>query len=315
MSESDEIAPEPKQEDLAPQQIGEVLAAARENKGWTIEQLAQKMNLTVSKLTDLEQGHFENLGAPIFVKGYIRSYCKLVQIDASELLTTLEPQTTKHAQARMQSFSRRTEKEAHDHKLMVFSYIVLAIIIGSSLFWFLQDSEETVTVPTQVETSKALVAPNAVDESSLQTSDLAAEQTSVAVQTGAQGASEGSIEPQQTSAPQNVDLQSEPAQPEQAAQSAQPDANEQEVALSAGEQRVVMRFSGECWAEVQDAKGKRLLYDIKRAGQVVELVGQAPFAVTLGKHDAVEITVNGEAVDISQFPKNRLAKFSLPLTE
>ena len=45
------------------------------------------------------------------------------------------------------------------------------------------------------------------------------------------------------------------------------------------------------------------------------LTGIAPFSVVLGKHDAVNITLNGEAVDLSAFPKNRLAKFKLPLAE
>ena len=43
--------------------------------------------------------------------------------------------------------------------------------------------------------------------------------------------------------------------------------------------------------------------------------GTPPFSVVLGKHDVVSITLNGEPIDISAFPKNRLAKFKLPLAE
>ena len=45
------------------------------------------------------------------------------------------------------------------------------------------------------------------------------------------------------------------------------------------------------------------------------VTGTPPFSVVLGKHQVVEITLNGEAIDISNFPKNRLAKFNLPLAE
>ena len=89
---------------------------------------------------------------------------------------------------------------------------------------------------------------------------------------------------------------------------------ELEEPLAAGEQEVEMRFTAQSWVEVNDAEGERLVYDIKEPGEHITLVGKAPFSVILGKHDVVAITVNGEAVDISHFPKNRLAKFTLPLT-
>ncbi|MGB1978361.1 MAG: DUF4115 domain-containing protein, partial [Pseudoalteromonas tetraodonis] len=56
-------------------------------------------------------------------------------------------------------------------------------------------------------------------------------------------------------------------------------------------------------------------FGVKKAGYEMTLTGVAPFSVVLGKHDVVRITLNGEPVDISAFPKNRLAKFKLPLAE
>lgn len=41
----------------------------------------------------------------------------------------------------------------------------------------------------------------------------------------------------------------------------------------------------------------------KKAGYEMTLTGIAPFSVVLGKHDAVNITLNGETVDSSAFPK------------
>ncbi|MEM0515539.1 RodZ domain-containing protein [Pseudoalteromonas sp. YIC-827] len=310
MSDSGEVAQQG-EEGSAAIAIGKQLAGAREQQGLSQEQLARKLNLTVRKLDDLEQGRFARLGATIFVRGYIKAYCKVLALDSAPLLAAIEPEPQAQEQASMQSFSRRTEKEAHDNRLMLFSYAILAIILGSSLFWWWQDSDEPVVESTPL-VADIVAAP--APESEQQ--DLVDESLESLQKQESEQAQQ--LNPQQgiTESSDKVD---NPQLNQDIAQVDQVDTGEQmlpqEAPLAAGEQRVVMRFSGECWVEVQDAKGKRLAYDIKQAGQELELVGLAPFAVTLGKHDVVSISVNGQAVDISHFPQNRLAKFSLPLTE
>ncbi|WP_105214667.1 RodZ domain-containing protein [Pseudoalteromonas sp. T1lg22] len=313
MSDSGEVAQQAEEESAAIA-IGKQLAGAREQQGLSQEQLARKLNLTVRKLDDLEQGRFAGLGATIFVRGYIKAYCKVLALDSAPLLAAIKPEPQAQEQASMQSFSRRTEKEAHDNRLMLFSYAILAIILGSSLFWWWQDSDEQVVETTPL------------------AADIVAAPAPEPEQPGLIDAGPGTL--QESEQAQQVNPQQGVAELPDKVDNLQPNlgvvqidkgetAEEMppeevplaEAPLAAGEQRVIMRFSGECWVEVQDAKGKRLAYDIKQAGQELELVGLAPFAVTLGKHDVVSVSVNGEAVDISHFPPNRLAKFSLPLTE
>lgn len=321
MNESEETTPEQNNEGVSPTEIGKALTQARERCELTQEQLAKKLNLTMRKLGDLENGEFDKLGAPIFVRGYIKAYCKVVGIDPSELLQAYEPKQETNTQASMQSFSKRTEKEAHDNRLMLFSYIIIAIIIGSSLYWLWQNSDSSVeqsstsnaaSVAEMSRASKLEEQPQSRDEAQ---QDLNQAQNSESLSESLQQQPEAADSSAQLddTMPSGVDAQATQPTIQQVARSKPSEVLSEP--LAPGEQKVIMRFSGECWVEVQDAKGKRLAYDIKRAGQAIELIGVAPFAVTLGKHDVVEITLNGNAVDISQFPKNRLAKFSLPLTE
>jgi len=78
---------------------------------------------------------------------------------------------------------------------------------------------------------------------------------------------------------------------------------------------IFMMFNDESWVEIHDANDEKIAFGVKKAGYEMTLTGVAPFSVVLGKHDVVSITLNGEPVDISAFPKNRLAKFKLPLAE
>jgi cytoskeleton protein RodZ len=51
---------------------------------------------------------------------------------------------------------------------------------------------------------------------------------------------------------------------------------------------------------VKDNNNYQLVYDLLRAGESVELLGEAPFSVFLGNGNGVEIRFNDEAVDVSR---------------
>ncbi|MGL5336957.1 MAG: cytoskeleton protein RodZ [Enterovibrio sp.] len=76
-----------------------------------------------------------------------------------------------------------------------------------------------------------------------------------------------------------------------------------------------MSFVADCWVDIVDAKGKKLLTGIKSRGDVVELNGQPPIKVVLGAPAAVRLTYKGKLVDLSQYPPKRVARLSLPMSE
>lgn len=309
-----------------PPSIGQQLRQAREAAGMSLLDVAQSLNLTRQQITHLEQDEFDALGPIIFTKGYIRSYCKLFSLDESRLLAPLSTEQHAEPTANMQSFSKRTEKEANDSRLMLVSYLIVAVVIGLSVWWWWQNSAEN-SVKSSAENNTA--AQNALALPSVSEPNPASaeqnqnnEQQNPIQQSAEQENNTAQLAP--------IEAQTQP-EPQEVASAA--DLNEARLAqapapselsavnptetpsLTEGQQRVNMTFAGESWIEVVDATGKRLAYEIKKAGQSLALVGTAPFAVILGKHEVVTITLNGEAVDISSFPKNRLAKFNLPLTE
>ena len=59
----------------------------------------------------------------------------------------------------MQSFLRRTEKEANDSRLMLFCYLILAIVLGLSALWFWQNA-----TPIEEQTSNINVANSKMSE-------------------------------------------------------------------------------------------------------------------------------------------------------
>lgn len=69
---------------------GEWLREKRESLGWPLEQVGQELRILPSVLRALEENRFEVLEAPIFVRGHLRNYARLLGLSVGEVLEAYE---------------------------------------------------------------------------------------------------------------------------------------------------------------------------------------------------------------------------------
>ena len=275
--------------------VGQILKTHRENANISLAKIASLLKLTESQVQHIENDEYHLLGAKTFVKGYIKNYCRTLNIDCSAILAMLPAFSASDKPVDMQSFSRRTEKEAHDSRLMTVSYLILAIVIGSSAVWWWQNAMPIDEQTNTINANNSLISEQ--QESTKLLAEAADEAQSNEIEPAPQ-ANSAVINEQQT-------IQAAPLN----------DAQSQSEPTSSDLSTIIMMFNDESWVEIHDANDEKIAFGVKKAGYEMTLTGVAPFSVVLGKHDVVRITLNGEPVDISAFPKNRLAKFKLPLAE
>jgi cytoskeleton protein RodZ len=91
-------------------------------------------------------------------------------------------------------------------------------------------------------------------------------------------------------------------------ESAQPDA-------VAAPTELTMSFVSDCWVQVTDSSGARLVASLQRNGDEINVSGRAPLNVVIGAVDAVEsVRFGGESVDLSSFRVvNNRTEFTLTL--
>src|SRR5262245_31739424 len=77
-----------------PATLGEQLRAARLRQDLTVEQLSTELRIEAKQLHALEQNRFEQIGVPVFVKGYLKQYGVRLGLDVSDLLALYYKQTT-----------------------------------------------------------------------------------------------------------------------------------------------------------------------------------------------------------------------------
>jgi cytoskeleton protein RodZ len=75
--------------------------------------------------------------------------------------------------------------------------------------------------------------------------------------------------------------------------------------------RVRLSFSGECWAELYDARGVRLFFGFGHAGTSQEFTGTPPFRAVLANVEAVSVALEGAPVQLPASAPGERVRISL----
>ncbi|AUT29639.1 cytoskeleton protein RodZ [Escherichia marmotae] len=313
---------------------GARLRNAREQIGLSQQAVAERLCLKVSTVRDIEEDKAPADLASTFLRGYIRSYARLVHIPEEELLPGLEKQAPLRAAkvAPMQSFSLGKRRKKRDGWLMTFTWLVLFVVIGLSGAWWWQEhkaqQEEITTMADQSTAelnnnqSQSVPLDTATDQNSTTTSPSAAETTVTNTQAPAVTTPVPAVDPQQNAvvppSQANVDTAATTTSAAPVATTT-PDAaaplptDQAAVTTPAADPNaLVMNFTADCWLEVTDATGKKLFSGMQRKGGNLNLAGQAPYKLKIGAPAAVQIQYQGKPVDLSRFIRtNQVARLTL----
>lgn len=83
------------------------------------------------------------------------------------------------------------------------------------------------------------------------------------------------------------------------------------AAAGVPESSLMMIFDAECWVEVSDAQGKRLVYGLQKPRTSLSLDVPGPVSVLIGNADAVTMTRGGEPVDVRSQARDGVARLRL----
>jgi cytoskeletal protein RodZ len=69
-----------------PSKFGTHLRVERQNRGLTLEEVSEATKIRVTYLEAIENEDLTKLPAPTFTKGFIRSYCRYIQINDNDMV-------------------------------------------------------------------------------------------------------------------------------------------------------------------------------------------------------------------------------------
>ena len=311
---------------------GETLRQARESNGWSLAEVALKLNLTTTSLGNLEAGAFDKLPGHTFARGYIRAYAKLLGIDQTVLVQEFDQFTGTDSQgSSVHGLGRIEEPVRVSHTILrIVSLLLLVAVIGGGFVWWqdqasqrskdltssamehveVESADGTTQIhPLDEPEDQAVAEGQATSEAPLATEQLAPE--TAPATTAAVPAPVAPATPAAPTAQAHTPAAPASAPPAPAASATPAISPPTTPALIAGDGRVQVTYIADCWTQVTDGNGKVLFSGLKRKGDTLDQGGKPPLTLRLGFARGAQVAYNGQPVDVAPFTSGETARLKL----
>jgi cytoskeleton protein RodZ len=268
---------EPAAEQFSP---GRTLAAARVELNLSVADVSQQIKYGVKQIAAIEADDYAKLPGTTFVRGMIRSYAKLVQLDPQPLLAGLGRRdlpaavTVDLRTSEREPFLEGGKKSNRIYVLLSLAALLAVAVVAYEWYVSSPSTGEVVTITPKVPKSEVAQEPPA--------------QASAAAQPG--GTDARTVEPRSQATPMPAPTVSY---------------------NPGGSKRIQLEFDQLSWVEIKQANGKILLSQLNPAGSKQSIDGAPPFEVVIGNAANVRLKYKDAPVDLRPYFKVDVARLTL----
>ncbi len=234
---------------------GERLRQARNEQQISVLEVAKELHLDEPKVRALERNEFDVLGAPVFAKGHLRKYARLVGVDEDDVFADYYAMTRTSSMPPIVVGRKKVRRESSPGPWIA---LIIVIIVAAAAYWWFAMRESATMDPepqSSAETDAPVVLAAALP---VDTPSVSEDST-----TGRDAVPESLPEPVRQLPPD-------------------------------GHVNLSISYSGDCWTEISDADGRSLFVGMAYDGRTVELTGKAPISALFGNVDNVSVQVNDD---------------------
>lgn len=318
---------------------GKQLREAREALGLTLPETAVKLHLHQRMLKALEADDYDQLPSPIYVRGYLRNYARLLDLDPERIVAAYDGSEDEHPELKP-PLKAPSQATSSDRPVKAVTYLLTLALVLLLLAWWqsrnisddgfmdfediqISDSgnagdtdspregnEEQVQSDRLGYPVKIIRHPDTAFYPRPTTqpatdSDTAAGTPAVPTDTATTPAEllETLPDVDAGQAGEPADTATAPEEPVAGGQ--------QEAAPADSSQGLRLELTEESWIEVYDATGQRLHLGLGKPGEVIQVDGRTPLRVVLGYAPGVDVRFNGETIDTIEHSQAGVAQFTV----
>jgi len=305
--------------------FGATLAAARESRGLTVAAVAERLKLTPRQIEALEAEDWSGLPDPVFVRGFVRNYARIVGVAPEDLMPAVSSveAVTKTITAPSAGVRLGSSPVAR-WLLLPLLLVILFVTVVVGLYTWLRQGEHALLpaqtavpaehaasvppVPEGVQDGITAVVPQSPSPETAQPEPPAAAPAPQPLPQLAAGGEQTAVAPaarvQAETPPQAAALP--PRAP------GAPAAEEPATAETPSQGRVSMRFAPaeDSWIQVVDGKGMRFS-KLVRGGSSEVVSGTPPFRLVVGNAATVSLVYNGHVIDLKPYIGEKVARLTL----
>jgi cytoskeleton protein RodZ len=292
--------------------LGRMLREARERLGLSVADVATQIKFAPRQIESLEADDFMHLPEAAFLRGFVRSYAKILQLDAQTLFEAF-PQSKTAAAEQIPASVNEPFPIAHSsqrqNQMLLGAALLIAVVVAGFAVWHFTSPlqqpdvakiETPVSLPAELSTGPApqvlkqdTMAPSITAETKPRSSAQVAKPAAVQSVPKAQPADAMKHSDSTMNLAKPATVQSVPKS--QSADSATPP----DGSITKIKMRLV--FEVESWAEIKDRDGTVLSARVHEPGTEMRLGGLPPVALVIGRAGSVHLFKNDEPVDLKPY--------------
>ena len=288
--------------------VGQSLRTAREARGLALPDVAQTLKLGVRQIEALENGDWQGLPGQTFIRGFVRNYARLLQVDPAPLMAQLDLILEKPAnslaapEGRLGSMPQTGGAISRRDRAVVLTGV--GLVAFASLVYFLLPND----LSALRESTQSLLDSFARKEEPAAVAPAAPEPEPVFPP--------GSTPQQIMNPPVEPPVPAVPPIEAPASGQAQPPAGVSSVVVEqkapvAGSAQLRFVFDKDSWVEVRDRDDKVVFSQRTAGGAERSVSGQGPLSLVIGYAPGVKLYWRGELIDLVPHTRGDVARLVL----
>ncbi|VAX21296.1 hypothetical protein MNBD_NITROSPINAE04-169 [hydrothermal vent metagenome] len=293
--------------------LGKYLVACRQKKGLAVEEVAQITRINPRLICAAETDRFEELPGRVFIRGFLRSYAKVVGVDSADLIKRFESLGMVDVDRSPKLISMPLHNDSTGTSvMMLYAAIIVALVIIVAVYMFgpqidadlplsahrgtaaLQPAQKTPTAPMETETASTTETASATETAPTKDDDM----TAVLEPAGGAPAQE---------AIQTTVTETGQAEVSETETSVEPDT----AAPADLPYSLNIIAESDSWIRVViDGESEREI--ILRAGNSVTWKAKKGYLISIGNVAGTKMFLNGEEIKLRQPTSNVLTMIRLP---
>lgn len=267
---------------------GQYLRDARQAAGLTVDEVATRLRMPLQVVRALEQEDWQRLGAPVFVRGQLRSYARLLNVDLEPLLQQARLEQVEPVKLVSHAHTPRGRRLIESAARRAVYVVITGVLVVP--VWYATRSHFADPAPS---TASLDVVPG----------DASAPLASAGTP------SDAAATPGDTPAAADNNKPATPTAPYIASLTPMPRSTAPVASATAG--ALSLRFSGDSWIQVSAPDGSTVEKALVRSGEQRSYEPGRVARVILGNASAVEVQQGGSIVDVKPFQRANVARFAV----
>lgn len=287
--------------------VGEQLRLAREARGLKVADISQMLKLGPRQVEALEGGDWNGLPGHTFIRGFVRNYARLMQLDPVPMMAQLDRTLVKPvSNLGMQDTGPAPMPESggsgvsrRDRQFVVFG---IGLVVLAALAYTLMPADLS-ALRTSLQTVLDSFSRKEVAEQVVPSAASGSQPTAANEPVFPPGATQQQVMYPQVLAPAETPATS-------SAQGGAEAAAQTPAAANVAPQLRFL-FDKESWVEVRDRDNKVIFSQRLTSGAEQAVSGQGPLSLTVGYAPGVRLFWRGQPVDLAPHTKGDVARLVL----